>query len=566
MAKQEIYDAIIVGSGATGGWAAKDLTEKGMRVIVLEAGRKLDPLKDFNEHTWPYEVKYRGSIPSSTLYGKRQPVQSKCYACNEYGHQFFVDDIDNPYTTADGKPFDWIRGRQVGGRTIMWGRQSYRLSDYELKAASRDGYGDDWPISYKELEPYYDRVEQFIGVSGSYENIPNLPDGKFLPAMKLTCGEWELKRAVERRWKDRHVIIGRAAILTKNHNGRAACHYCGHCDRGCTTYSYFSSPGSTLPAAAKTGRLTLRPNAVASHIIVDTNTGKAKGVAFIDQVTKKAHEVFGRVIVLCASTIESTRLLMNSATRQHPAGLGNSSGVLGHYLMDHIFQISVGGLVPSVANYPYNYDDGRANGIYIPKFRNVNERHPKFIRGYGIQGGAQRGMLPATVRQIPGFGSEFKRMVRDAHSPAPFWMGIWGEMLARKENRVTINKDVKDAWGIPVAHIECSHGDNEKAMAADGLESLKEMAHEAGFEVTYASPFLASPGLCIHEVGTARMGDDPKTSVLNKFNQSWDVKNLFVTDGACFVSIGCQNPTLTMMAITARACDYIVDQHKKGNL
>jgi len=384
--------------------------------------------------------------------------------------------------------------------------------------------------------------------------------------MKLTCGEWMLKKSVERKWKDRRVMIGRAAILTQRHNGRAACHWCGHCDRGCTTSSYFSSPGSTLPAAAKTGRLTLRTNAVASHVIVDTNTGKAKGVACIDQVTRKAFEVFGKVVLLCASTIESTRLLMNSATRQHPAGLGNSSGALGQYLMDHIFQIAVGGVVPGTANYRYNFDDGRANGIYIPKFRNVNERHPDFIRGYGMQGGVQRGMLPTTLKAIPGFGSEYKKRVREEKDPAPFWLGAWGEMLPRKENRVTINKEVKDAWGIPVAHIDCSHGENEKAMARDMLETLNEMVHEAKFQVTFGNPFLATPGLCIHEVGTARMGTDPKSSVLNKFNQSWDVKNLFVTDGACFVSIGCQNPTLTMMALTVRACEYIVDQHKKGNL
>ena len=562
MAKQQIYDAIVVGSGATGGWAAKELTEKGMRVIVLEAGRNLDPEKDFTEHLWPYEARDRYTAADRA----RQKVQSKCYACNSYGRQFFVDDVDNPYTTADRKPFDWIRGRQVGGRTITWGRQSYRLSDYEFKAASRDGYGDDWPISYAELAPYYDKVEEFIGVSGAYENVPNLPDGKFLPAMKMTCGEQLLKRAVERRWKDRRVTIGRAAILTQKHNGRAACHYCGHCDRGCSTYSYFSSPGSTLPAAARTGRLTLRTNAVASHVIVDVKTGKPKGVACIDQVTRKAFEVFGKVVVLCASTIESTRLLLNSATRQHPAGLGNSSGALGSYLMDHIFQIGVSGLVPAVSKYPYNYDDGRANGIYIPKFRNVNERHPKFIRGYGMQGSSQRGMLPTNLKQIPGFGAEFKTMVREVKDAAPFSIGMWGEMLARKENRVTINKNLKDKWGIPAAHIDCSHGDNERAMAADALESIKEMVDEAGFEMTRASENLAPPGLCIHEVGTARMGNDRKTSVLNRFNQSWDVKNLFVTDGACFVSIGCQNPTLTMMALTVRACEYILDQHKKGNL
>jgi len=566
MSKVRIYDAIVVGSGATGGWAAKELTEKGMSVIVLEAGRKLDPMKDFREHSWPYEVKYRGTVGGRILFRERQPVQSKCGSLSEYTRHFFVDDVDNPYTTPDKKPFDWIRGRHVGGRSVMWGRQVYRLSDYDLKAASRDGYGDDWPISYKDLEPYYDKVDRFIGVSGSVENLPQLPDGKFLPAMKMTCGEWALKKGVEGKWKDRRVTIGRAAILTQNHNGRAACHWCGHCDRGCTTSSYFSSPGSTLPAAAKTGRLTLRPNSVASHVIVDTKTGKASGVACVDQVTKKAFEVFGRVVVLCASTIESTRLMLNSATRQHPDGLGNSSGVLGRYLMDHTYSVSIGGVVPSVANYPYNFDDGRANGIYIPRFQNISDRDPNFIRGYGIQGGVQKRMLPANIGSIAGFGSEFKQMVRDAKSPAPFWMAAFGEMLPQADNRVTINKDVKDAWGIPVAHIDCKHSDNERAMARHQSESLKEMAAAAGFEVYYSNASLAAPGLCIHEIGTARMGSDPKKSVLNKFNQSWDVKNLFVTDGASFVSSGCQNPTLTMMAITARACDYIVAQAKRGNL
>ena len=566
MAKDEIYDAIIVGSGATGGWAAKELAEHGMRVLVLEAGRQLDPLKDYTEHTWPYEVDHRGNVPSPQLFAARQPVQAKCYACNEYGSKFFVDDVDNPYTTAAGKPFDWIRGRQVGGRTITWGRQSYRLSDIDLKAASRDGFGDDWPISYADLAPYYDKVESFIGVSGTVEKLPQLPDGNFLPAMKMTCGERLLKGAVEKHWPERRVTIGRTAILTKPHNGRAACHYCGHCDRGCTTHSYFSSPGSTLPAAAKTGLMTLRPNSVASHVIVDPDSGKAKGVAFIDQNTKKAYEVFGKVIVLCASTIESTRLLFNSSTRQHANGLGNSSGVLGQHLMDHFYQITVSGYVPQTANYPYNYDDGRANGIYIPKFRNLSEKHPKFIRGYGIQATSQRQMLPAAVRSLPGFGSEFKRAVRDPKAPAPFRMSAFGEMLPRKQNRVTLNRSIKDAWGIPVVHIECTHSDNEFAMARDAHEQMQEMAHEAGFEITATSQRLGNPGLCIHEVGTARMGSDPKTSVLNRFNQSWDVKNLFVTDGASFVSTGCQNPTLTMMALTARACDYIVDEYKKGNL
>lgn len=566
MAKKIVYDAIVVGSGATGGFAAKELTGRGMRVLVLEAGRNLDPTKDFSEHTWPYELKHRNSLDQQYLYRERQPIQSKCYACNEYGHHFFVDDKDNPYTTPQGKGFDWIRGRQVGGRTLMWGRQSYRFSDYELKAASRDGFGEDWPISYAELAPYYDRVESFVGISGSLENLPQLPDGQFLPAMNMTCGERQLKNAIEKKWSSRRLTIGRVAMLTRNHNGRAKCHYCGHCERGCSTNSYFTSAAATLPVAMKTGKLTLRTNAVASHIIMDTTTGKAKGVAFIDQRTRKAYEEFSRVVVLCASTIESTRLLLNSATRQHPAGVANTSGALGHYLMDHTYGIGVGGVVPGAANYPYNFDDGRNNGVYIPKFKNVTEPNSKFLRGYGVQASVQRGMLPTTINSIPGFGSAFKKAVRESKDAPPFWMGAFGEMLPRFENKVTINKDVKDAWGIPAAHIDCSHSDNERAMARDQVESLSEMAHEAGFELHWKGSQLANPGLCIHEVGTARMGDDPKKSVLNKFNQAWDVKNLFVTDGACFVSQGCQNPTLTMMALTVRACEYIVDQNKKRNL
>lgn len=564
--KNNVYDAIIVGSGATGGWAAKELTEKGMRVLVLEAGRKTEREKDYTMLKEPFEVKYRGALPQQEIFKARQPIQSKCYACTEYSNHFFVDDIDNPYTTPNGKAFDWIRGRQVGGRTIMWGRQSYRFSDYELKAASRDGYGEDWPIDYEELKPWYEYVERYIGISGTAENIPNLPDSIFQPGMAMTCGEHMLKKAVEANWKDRRVIIGRVAMLTRALNGRPACHYCGHCERGCDTHSYFSSVGSTLPAAAKTGRMTLRTNAVVSHLIVDPQTSKAKGVAFIDQTTKKAQEVFAKVIVLCASTIESTRILFNSASRQHPEGFGNSSGVLGHYLMDHTYSVGIGGLVPAAAKFPYNNDDGRNNGLYIPKFRNVKDKHPNFLRGYGIQAQVQKGMTPTHLHNISGFGPELKRLIRETPEAPPFWIGAFGEMLPRFENKVTINKDKKDAWGIPVAHIDCQYSENEREMAKDQLATLEEMVTAAGFQIQWKNGQLANPGLCIHEVGTARMGNDKKKSVLNKFNQLHGANNVFVTDGASFVSQGCQNPTLTMMALTARACDYIVSESKKGNL
>lgn len=559
------YDAIIVGSGATGGWAAKVLTEKGLQVLVLEAGRAVDPAKDYHMVTWPFELKYRGVAPAE-IYAPRQPIQSKCYAANEYSRHFFVDDIDNPYTTPDDKPFWWIRGRQVGGRSLTWGRQSYRLSDYDFKAKSHDGYGDDWPIGLKDLEPYYDQVENFIGVSGAVENLPQLPDSKFLPPMAMTCGEHMLKKAVESRWSDRRVTIGRAAILTKPHQGRAACHYCGHCDRGCDTHSYFSSVGSTLPAAAKTGRMTLRPNAIVREILIDTNTGKARGVRIIDQVTKKDEEILGRTVVLCASSLESTRILLNSVSRQHPQGFGNSSGVVGHYLMDHLYSIAAVGTAPMLRGSEYDFSDGRANGIYVPRFRNLKDKQSGFIRGYGLQGSVNQGYSFAHARQMQGFGAQWKQQVRENPREVNFFLGAWCEMLARKDNHVSIDPNRVDAWGIPVLKIECTHGENELAMGRDALIAIQEMVDAAGLRTEYLSSTPAPPGFCIHEVGTARMGTDPKSSALNAWNQVWDSKNVFVTDGACFVSQGCQNPTLTMMAITARACDYLAEQLKRGEI
>ncbi len=569
MARQEVYDAIIVGSGATGGWAAKELTQKGFKVAVLEAGRKLDPLKDYTEHTWPYELKFRGFGDRSDM-ERTQPIQSKCYACNEYGRQFFVNDIENPYTTPSGKPFLWIRSRQVGGRSIPWGRQTYRLSNYDFKAATHDGYGDDWPISYEEIAPYYDKVEEFIGISGSYENLPQLPDSKFLPPMSLTCGEMVLKTAVDKLGDShRRVIIGRCAILTKPiHQGtldaRSACHWCGHCDRGCTTKSYYSSPASTLPAAARTGRMSLITNAVVSHIVVDKKNGKANGVHYVDGVTRNHREVFGKIVMLCAGTLESTRIMLNSTSSTYPNGIANSSGVLGHYLMDHVGGGGASGSLPMLDS-KHLEQDGRANGIYIARFRNLTTKQGRFIRGYGFQGGAGQSLWEH-AKGIGGFGSALKKAVRDYH-PWGIGLGGFGECLARRENHVRLNKDVKDAWGIPVLHIEAAFGDNERDMVKDMGDTAAEMLSAAGaknIQINHGPTSI--PGILIHEVGTARMGNDPKKSVLNRFNQSHDVKNLFVTDGACYVSSGNQNPTLTMMALTARACDYIAEEHRSGRL
>ncbi len=517
MVEQMDYDAIVIGAGASGGWAAKELTEGGMRVLLLDAGEtprqrewsifKQDLLR---------KLKYRGKVDQRTLSLKRQPIQSKTSAW-EWNWNNFVDDIDNPYTTPDDKPFVWLRSRQVGGRMIVktHGRQLYRFSDYEFKAGSRDGFGDDWPITHADLAPYYERVERGVGLRGTVEAIPHLPDSIFLPPQEMTEAEKLLKKSVESHWQERRVISGRVA-----------------------------PPPSTVPAALKTGRLTLRSNAIASHILVDFVTGKAKGVAFIDRYSHKSYEVFAKVLVLCASTIESTRLLLNSANRQHPNGLGNSSGVLGHYLMDHVNSVNIQGSVPQPQCFALNLPAG---DFYIPQFRNIHNRHPNFIRGYGIQGTAGREVPQETAK-------------------VPFKMRAFGEMLPRFENFVTLNSSQKDAWGIPVVHIVCAFSDNEYAMAQDELETLKEMAEVAGFQVEAESCTLAPPGMASHEVGTARMGNNPKTSVLNSFNQSWDVKNLFITDGSCFIAQGCQNPTLTIMALTVRACEYILEQSRKGNL
>lgn len=567
MSSKYDYDAIVVGSGATGGWAAKELAEAGLTVLILESGGPLNPLEHFHQHTWPYELKYGNKFSNEWLWGKRKPIQSKVWACDEYSHHFFIDDIDNPYTTPKDSPYVWVRGALVGGRTNVWGRQTYRMSDYELKAASIDGYDVDWPISYSDLAPYYDKVEDFIGVSGSKERLAQLPDGNFLPPMQMTCGERLLKKAVETKWRDRRVIIGRTANLTAPKPGREACHYSGNCYRGCLTWSFFSSPGSTLPAAFATGKAKLRPNSIVRRVIVGKNARRASGVEFIDTLSKQSYKVSARVVVLAASTIASTRILLNSKSREYPNGLGNnSSGLLGKYLTGHVHSVWATGLVPQVAKYRYDNDDGRANQIYIPRFRNLRPEGKSFLRGYGIEGAVKRKMLPTTITRIPGFGSEFKHAVREAEDPAPFWLSAFGEVLPSVNNKVELDDKVVDAFGIPVPRIDFKYSDNEKRMAEDMMESILEIADAAKFEVLTQRTSPGTPGLCVHEVGTARMGHSPSTSVLNKHNCTWDVDNVYVTDGACYVSVGVQNPTLTMMALTVRACEHILYQFRTGNL
>ena len=556
------YDAIVVGSGITGGWAAKELGEKGLQTIVLEAGRPTNPETDYVEHVPVWEKRFRGMRDRKSL-AENQPIQQTCTGLDEWNSKFFVNDRENPYTTAPDKPFLWIRGRQVGGRSIIWGRQSYRWSDLDFEANLREGIAVDWPIRYEEIAPWYDYVEEFAGISGQKEGLPQLPDGKFLPPMEMTCAELVVKDAIARYFPgERMMTIGRAAILTQRHLGRAACHYCGPCSRGCITRSYFSSLNSTLPAAKATGKVTVRPYSVVHSVIFDSKTRKATGVRVIDGQTKEALEFHGRVVFLCASALESTRLLLNSKTPEFSNGLANSSGELGHNLMDHC----MGGGARAVI--PGNEDKvslgNRPNGIYVPRFRNVKQKHPLLIRGYGFQGGAsrrswQRGM------EMHGIGADFKHAL-SRPGPWTFTFAGFGECLPNHDNFIELDKEKVDAWGIPALKITCQWRENERALLKDMSITAAEMLSAAGAKDI--EPFIEdnAPGLTIHEMGTARMGRDPKTSVLNANNQAHDIKNLFITDGACMTSSACVNPSLTYMALTARACDYAVSQMKKGEL
>jgi choline dehydrogenase-like flavoprotein len=556
------YDAIVVGSGITGGWAAKELGEKGLQTLVLEAGRPIDPDKDYAEHVPEWEVRYRGMTDRKRVQ-ENQPVQETCTGMDEWNSKFFVNDKQNPYTTDPGKPFLWIRGRQVGGRSIIWGRQSYRWSDLDFEANQREGIGVDWPIRYQDIAPWYNHVEDFIGVSGQREGLPQLPDGHFLPPMEFNCAEVVVKDAVAKYFPgERLMTIGRTAILTQPHNGRAACHYCGPCARGCITRSYFSSLNSTLPAALGTGKVTVRPHSVVHSLMFDAKKRKITGVRVIDGQTRDTIEFRARVVFLCASALESARILLNSSTTEFPNGLANSSGELGRNVMDHCMGGGARGRVPG--NEDHISLGNRPNGIYVPRFRNVKQKHPLLLRGYGFQGGASR---PKWERgtEMRGFGAGFKHTLS---RPGPWTMTFsgFGECLPNHENFIELDKTKVDAWGIPVLRISCVWRENERALLKDMSITAAEMLSAAG--ARDIEPFIEdnAPGLTIHEMGTARMGRDPKTSVLNAHNQAHDANNLFLTDGACMTSSSCVNPSLTYMALTARACDYAVSQMKQGEI
>ncbi len=556
-APQQTYDAVVVGSGATGGWAAKQLAEAGLRVALLEAGRAVTP-KEFTEHMPSYKLKYRDHSPEVV---RTRPIQKQCYACMEYNYEWFVNDLENPYSTPPGKPFTWQRLRVLGGRSLVWGRQSYRLSDNDFKAASRDGYGDDWPISYADLAPYYDIVERYVGISGATEGNEMLPDGQFLPPMKMSCGEVLLRERVKAKF-GHTVTIGRAAVLTQNHNGRAACHYCGPCERGCSTFSYFSSPFTTVKDALSSGNCTLITNAVVSRVNMDDTANKARGVTYVDRMTRQVKEVRGKAVILCAQALESTRILLNSSTREYPNGLANSSGALGRYLMDHVVGAGASGRLPEFKALPNANEPQRPNGIYIPRFRNTpsSSKHSRFLRGYGYQGGAGAEFNFSAE----GYGTTLKNAVKEGvHGIS---LGAFGESLARWDNYCEIDRDLKDAWGIPALRISMTHGDNEAALMEDAGATAAEMLEAAGAKDIRVQAKVEMPGMAIHELGTARMGTDPKKSVLNAFNQAHDVKNVLVMDGASFVSSACQNPTLTMMAVTVRACAHLIDRFRKSEM
>ena len=554
---QQKYDVIVVGSGATGGWAAKRLAEAGLNVALLEAGRTVTP-REFTEHVPLFQLKYRGRDPEIA---KTRPIQQQCYACMEYNYEWFVNDLENPYSTPADRPFTWQRLRVLGGRSLVWGRHSYRLSDVDFKAASRDGYDVDWPISYADLAPYYDIVERYVGISGAAEKNPMLPDGQFLPPMKMSCGEVRLRDSMQKKF-GRTLTMGRVAILTQSHNGRAPCHYCGPCERGCFTFSYFSSPFTTVKDAVKTGRCTLITDAIVSHVDMDSASNKASGVTFVNRTTRETRQVRGKAVVLCAQALESTRILLNSSTREYPNGLGNSSGLLGHYLMDHVVGGGASGTFEDLQAKPNANPPHRPTGVYAVRFRNTPStgKETHFIRGYGYQGAS----MPSFDFGAPGIGADYKKAVKRGTYGVS--LGAFGESLARFDNFCEIDPKLKDAWGIPALRISMAHGANEAAMMRDAAVSAAEMLEAAGAKNIHITTGTEMPGMAIHEVGTARMGTDPKKSVLNPFSQSHDVSNVVVADGSCFVSSACQNPTLTMMALAVRACDHLADRFRRNEV
>lgn len=553
--KQNTYDAIVVGSGISGGWAAKELCEKGLKVLLLDRGRNVTHGEYPTATKAPWEFPHRLNLSEADK--KQNFIQSRHYSYREDNKHFYINDSENPYEEI--KRFDWIRGDIVGGRSLLWARACYRWSDLDFEANLKDGHGVDWPIRYKEIAPWYDYVESFIGVSGNRDGLSVIPDGQFQPPFEMNCVEKNFKGQVEKSFQDRNVIIGRTANLTRPVKGRGQCQARDLCHRGCPYGAYFSTNASTIPAAYATGNLTVRPHSLVNRVLYDEQKQKASGVEIIDVNTKQTEEFYAKLIFLNASTVATAFILLNSVSSRFPTGLGNGSDQVGRNLMDHhkglTFSAQVEGFEDSY------YYGRRPTNIYIPRFRNVTEQHHGFLRGYHFGGNAYRSRQQS---DIP-VGAALKEVLTEL---GPWQMSLYafGECLPYQENRITLNKDKKDQWGRPLIAVDCAFKENEKAMHADVVETGKEILDAAGFKNVSVRGSISFPGNANHEMGIARMGNDPGTSVLNRFNQMHEVPNVFITDGSCMTSGSCVNPSLTYMALTARACDHAVREMKKMNL
>ncbi|MGI9249655.1 MAG: GMC oxidoreductase [Pseudohongiellaceae bacterium] len=564
MSEETQFDAIVIGSGITGGWAAKELTEKGLKVLMLERGRMVEHGRDYTgEHKASWQLPYQGR-PLRELYERDYIVQSKNYAFEEGTRHFYNNDRLNPYI-HDPTQFNWLRTDVVGGKSLLWARQTYRWSDLDFEANIKDGHGIDWPIRYRDISPWYDHVESFIGVSGQAENLPQLPDGQFLPPMKLNIVERHLREQIADNFPGRVLTIGRTATLTVPHNGRGACHYCGPCQRGCSVGASFSTQSSTLPAARSTGNLTLIADSVVEGIDYDPATERASGVRVIDTNTLETTRYTGKLIFVCAGTIASTQILLNSRSETFPDGLANSSGVLGHYLMDHTLAAGATGIFE---NFEDKVEFGRRpNGIYMPRFRNLDGQDDdiEFIRGYGYQGEARRMGWAEVSARTPGFGADFKQALR---KPGPWIMNLigFGECLPYRDNYMELDARETDRFGIPLVRFHFTFRENENNMREDMMAQAQAMLQRSGAVSTSTYNNNSVGGDGIHEMGSARMGNNPQESVLNSWCQSHDVPNLFIPDGSCMTSTSCVNPSLTYMALTARAVDNAVTQLRAGNI
>jgi choline dehydrogenase-like flavoprotein len=556
--QQNTYDAIVVGSGISGGWAAKELCEKGLKVLMLERGRPVDHPNYPNATKAPWEIEHAGRLTEEDK--KRCPIQTRHWSYKGDNKDYYINDLENPYHEV--KRFDWVRGDIVGGRSLLWGRQSYRLSDLDFEANARDGIAVDWPIRYKDIAPWYDYVESFIGVSGQAESIPHLPDGKFLPPMEMNCVEADFKTKLKAKYPDRFATIGRTANLTQPVKGRGQCQYRNLCHRGCPYGAYFSTNASTLPAAFATGNLTLRPHSLVNRVLYDEQKGRATGVELIDTETNEVIEFYSKIIFLNGATLATAFILLNSTSGRFPNGLGNDSDQVGRNIMDHH---KGAGAYAEVDGFLDQYYSGRRpNGIYVPRFRNIHEKRTDYLRGFGYQGGADRDGWDSFIGAT-SLGKELKEKVT---TPGPWGIGFggFGECLPYSDNRVTLNTDVKDKWGRNSLTTDVEFKENERVMQKDIAASMEEMLTELGYKNVRSYANISFPGNANHEMGSARMGSNRKTSVLNGYNQMHEVKNVFITDGSFMTSSGSVNPSLTYMAMTARACDFAVRELNRQSI